>query len=101
MQLLLKQCREQAINRSLLRPQEKGKYFVRFNVDGLLRGDYQSRMQGYSIGIQNGFMSPNDVRSLEQLDLIPDEKGGNKYLVNGNMVSLEDAGNFMKGEHDE
>jgi len=92
---------EQAINKSLLRPHEKGKYFVRFNVDGLLRGDYQSRMQGYSIGIQNGFMSPNDVRSLEQLDLIPDEKGGNKYLVNGNMVSLEDAGNFMKGAGNE
>lgn len=89
---------EQAINKALLRPHEKGKYFVRFNVDGLLRGDYQSRMQGYSIGIQNGFMSPNDVRGLEQLDLIPEEQGGNKYLVNGNMVSLADAGNFMKEE---
>jgi hypothetical protein len=46
---------------------KKGSYFASFVVDGLLRGDYESRMKGYAIGIQNGFMSPNDVRSLENL----------------------------------
>lgn len=35
---------EQAIQKSLLNPKEKGKYFVKFNVDGLLRGDYESRI---------------------------------------------------------
>lgn len=83
---------EQSLNRALLRPQEKGSLFAKFNVEGLLRGDYQSRMQGYSVGIQNGFMSPNDVRELEQMDLIPEEEGGNRYFVNGNMVPLADAG---------
>ena len=87
---------EQAMVRALLTPEEKKKYFFKFNVDGLLRGDYQSRMNGYAVGIQNGFMSPNDVRNLEELDLIPDELGGNKYFINGNMVSLVDAGKWSK-----
>ena len=61
-------------------------------MDGLLRGDYQSRMQGYATGISNGFMSPNDVRRLEQLDPIPEEQGGDGYYLNGGYVKLEDAG---------
>lgn len=87
---------EQSIMRALLSKEEKQQYFVKFNVDGLLRGDYQSRMQGYSVGIQNGFMSPNDVRELENMDLIPDELGGNRYLCNGNMVDIGSAGNWNK-----
>ena len=83
---------EQSLSRALLLPDEKSSYFFKFNVDGLLRGDYQSRMQGYSVGIQNGFMCPNDVRELENLDLIPEELGGNKYMVNGNMVDLANVG---------
>ena len=82
-------CRwEQSLARSLFDEDEKSGYFFRFNVDGLLRGAYHERMQGYSVGIQNGFMSPNDVRALENLDLIPDELGGNSYMVNGNMIKL-------------
>ena len=83
---------EQSLSRALLTPDEKNTFFFRFNVDGLLRGSYHERMQGYSVGIQNGFMSPNDVRELENLDLIPDELGGNKYMVNGNMVDLANVG---------
>jgi hypothetical protein len=49
-------------------------------------------MQGYATGISNGFMSPNDIRTLEQLDLIPAEKGGDDYYLNGGYVRLEDAG---------
>ena len=83
---------EQSLNRALLTEKEKPDYFVKFNVDGLLRGDYQSRMNGYAIGIQNGFMCPNDVRALECLDLIPDDQGGNKYMCNGNMIDLASVG---------
>lgn len=89
---------EQSIHRSLFLESEKRDYFVKFNVDGLLRGDYQSRMNGYAVGIQNGFMSPNDIRSLENMDLIPDELGGNLYLINGAMTKLQDAGGFMRSE---
>ena len=85
---------EQAIQRSLLLLSERTRYFARFNVEGLLRGDYQSRMNGYAVARQNGWMSANDIRELESLDKIPDEQGGNLYLINGNMTKLEDAGLF-------
>lgn len=83
---------ESSMNRRLLSDTEKGVYFFKFNLDGLLRGDYQSRMQGYAIGRQNGWMSANDIRELENLSPVPDEEGGNLYLVNGNMVPLTKAG---------
>ena len=57
-------------------------------MEGLLRGDFKSRIASYAVGIQNGFYSPNDVRSLENMNLIPDEDGGNNYMVNGNMIHL-------------
>lgn len=85
---------EQSLNRALLSETEKTAYFVKFNVDGLLRGDYQSRMNGYATARQNGWMSANDIRELENLDLISDELGGNLYLINGNMTKLQDAGIF-------
>jgi HK97 family phage portal protein len=85
---------EQSINKALFTEKEKEKYFVSFLVEGLLRGDYESRMRGYSIGIQNGFMSPNDVRSLENMNPIPPEEGGNTYMVNGNMLKLKDVGAY-------
>ena len=92
---------EQSIKRTLLLPDEKGVYFAKFNVDGLLRGDYQSRMNGYATARQNGWMSANDIRSLEQQDLIPDEEGGNLYLINGNMLPLKQAGAFYKNGEEE
>ena len=85
---------EQSIQRSLLNSEEKKKYFAKFNVEGLLRGDYQSRMNGYAIGRQNGWMSANDIRELENLDRIPAEDGGDLYLINGNMLPLGNAGAF-------
>jgi len=87
---------EQAFKKSLLLPEEKKTHFIKFNVDGLLRGDYQSRMNGYAIGRQNGWLSTNDIRKLEELNPIPPEEGGDLYLINGNMTKLKDAGGFMK-----
>ena len=85
---------EQSIMRSLLTPEEKKTYYAKFNLDGLLRGDYQSRMNGYAIGRQNGWMSANDIRELENLDRIPEEEGGDLYLINGNMLPMRNAGSF-------
>lgn len=87
---------EQAFKKSLLLPEEKKTHFIKFNVDGLLRGDYQSRMNGYAIGRQNGWLSTNDIRELEELNPISPEEGGDLYLINGNMTKLKDAGGFMK-----
>jgi HK97 family phage portal protein len=83
---------EQSLSRALLTQDEKQTYFFKFNIDGLLRGDYQSRMNGYAVGRQNGWMSANDIRELENMDRIPEELGGDLYLVNGNMLPLEKAG---------
>ena len=85
---------EQSIQRALLTQDEKALYFVKFNLEGLLRGDYQSRMNGYAIGRQNGWMSANDIRELENLDRIPAEDGGDLYLINGNMLPLKNAGAY-------
>ena len=82
---------EQAMNRALFSDQEKGKYYVQFNIDGLMRGDYKSRMEGYAIARQNGWMSANDIRQLENQNPIPAEEGGDAYLVNGNMISITTA----------
>ena len=85
---------EQSIQRVLLTPEEKEQYYVKFNLEGLLRGDYQSRMNGYAIARQNGWMSANDIRELENQDRIPTEQGGDLYLINGNMLPMGNAGAF-------
>lgn len=96
---------EQALQKALLSNRERKDYFIRFNVDGLLRGDYKSRMEGYAIGRQNGWLSANDIRSLEDMNPINADEGGDLYLINGNMTKLEDAGLFagqpQKGESNE
>ncbi len=85
---------EQSLSRALFTQEEKKRYFFKFNVEGLLRGDYQSRMNGYATARQNGWMSANDIRELENLDRIPAEDGGDLYLINGNMLPLVHAGAF-------
>lgn len=92
---------EQSIMRGLLSPDEKKQYFAKFNVDGLLRGDYQSRMNGYAVGRQNGWMSANDIRELENMDRIPAEEGGDLYLINGNMLPMKHAGAFANIQSDD
>ena len=92
---------EQSIMRTLLTPEEKKSYFVKFNLEGLLRGDYQSRMNGYATARQNGWMSANDIRELENLDRIPAEAGGDLYLINGNMLPLANAGAFANTQNDD
>ena len=98
---------EQALYRTLLSEEEKKTVFFKFNVEGLLRGDYVSRMNGYATARQNGWMSANDIRELEDLDRIPAELGGDLYLVNGNMLPLTMAGaayaniEEMEDDHEE
>jgi len=92
---------EQAMNKKLFLESEKGKCFVSFNASALMRGDYKSRMDGYAIGIQNGFFSVNDVRKMENMDPISEEDGGDLYLTNGNMLPLKMAGAYAKKALDE
>ena len=85
---------EQSLNRALFSESEKGRFFAQFNIDGLMRGAYKERMEGYAIARQNGWMNANDIRELENLNPIPEAEGGNAYLVNGNMVPITKAGTF-------
>ena len=87
---------EQALKKSLFLPEEKKEFFIKLNVDGLLRGDYQSRMNGYAIGRQNGWLSTNDIREMEDMNPLPEEEGGNLYLVNGAMTKLKDTAEMKK-----
>jgi phage portal protein BeeE len=87
----------------LLNEQERQLYYAKFNVDGLLRGDFATRTQGYATARQNGWMSINEIRALEEMNPISEEQGGNAYLVNGNMVSagqqnIEQGGNDGTGQ---
>ncbi|MBO6270226.1 MAG: phage portal protein [Clostridium sp.] len=83
---------EQAIVKDLLMEDEKELFFPKFNVDGLLRGDYKSRMDGYSIGISTGIISPNEARRKENMPPLPDEEGGDFHIVNGTFIKLKDVG---------
>ena len=95
---------EQAMNKALFSEREKGSgqsegsYYVRFNIDGLMRGSYKERMEGYAIGRQNGWLSANDIRALENLNPLSDSDGGNAYLVNGNMIYIRTAQMSNRGD---
>lgn len=80
---------EQAMNRALFPEKEKGVFYIQFNLDGLMRGDYKSRMEGYAIGRQNGWLSTNDIRELENMNPVSAEEGGDALLVNGNMIPVK------------
>ncbi len=83
---------EQAIIKDLLLEEEKDLLFPKFNVDGLLRGDYESRMRGYATGFSNGFLTVNDICRLEDMDFVSEENGGDFHVVNGSYVQLKDVG---------
>jgi len=51
-------------------------------------------MDGYAIARQNGWLSANDIRELEDMNRIPKDLGGDRYLCNGNMVDLANAGSW-------
>ena len=70
-------------------------------MDGLLPGDYASRIQGYATARQNGWMSANDIRELEDMNMLSDEEGGNLYPVNGSFTKLADAGAFANPKKEE
>ena len=89
---------EQSLSRALFTEEEKKTLFFKFNVEGLLRGDYQSRMNGYATARQNGWMSANDIRELEDMDKIPAEQGGDLYLINGSMLPMQNAGAYANKE---
>jgi HK97 family phage portal protein len=82
-------CIEQSCNRSLLLPREKGKFFIEFDINGMMRGDTVARMAYCNGMFQTGAFSPNDI--LEYNGLNPVE-GGDRRFIPLNMVPLDQAG---------
>ena len=83
---------EMAIIKDVLVGEEQRSLYPKFNVDGLLRGDFQSRMNGYSIGINSGIYSFNEVRDMENLDPMPAEQNGDEHVMNGSYILTRDIG---------
>jgi HK97 family phage portal protein len=79
---------EQEVNWKAFRTAEIGTWYVKHNLNSLQRADFVSRMEGYSKAIQNGIMSPNDTRKLEDQN---GYDGGQAYMVNGNMQLVKDV----------
>ena len=69
--------------------------YVEFNVDGLLRGDFKTRMEAHATSIQNGIRTPNEVRDLENMSA-RDE--GNDLMIQGATVPIK---NQVIGDQDE
>jgi len=70
-------------------------YYIKFNVNAILRADPKTRYEGYRIAIQSGFLTANEVRALEELEA---KEGGDRLLINGNMMPIEMAGEqYRKG----
>lgn len=83
---------EQEIYRQLLTAPERLRYYAEFLVAGLLRGDTEARFGSYAIGKNNGWLSANDIRRLENMNSIG--PAGDVYMVPLNMVPAEQAGDF-------
>lgn len=89
--VILKGIEEELSAKLLTDKQIQDGYFFKFNVDAILRATFTQRMMGYAQARQNGWLSANDILGKEDLPFIPDEEGGNAYLVNGNMKPITDV----------
>ena len=85
----LAECIENSIVTHLFSDEDREKYEVEFDFEGLLRADRETRYGGYQQGIAGGFLTPNEARAMEWL---PAMTGGDKLLIQGATVPIEDAG---------
>lgn len=80
---------ENAMNKRIIEPKDFGRFFYKFNVDGLLRGDSAAQAALFSAAAQNGWLTRNEIRKL--LDL-PAMAGGDDLTVQVNLTLLKDLG---------
>lgn len=70
-------------------------YYLKFNVDAILRANIETRYNAYRVAIQSGFKTPNEVRELEEDEA---KEGGDELICNGNMQYLKDVGAYYKNK---
>lgn len=80
---------ENSISVNLLTANERGRMEVEFDFDALLRSDAKSRFEAYRVGVNTGVMTPNEARQQENLPAMP---GGDKLLVQGAMMPVDQVG---------
>jgi HK97 family phage portal protein len=83
---------EQAIKRDLLTTRQYPNYAITFDREVMIRGDLKSRMDAMAVARQNGIYSANDILRRLGENTISEADGGNAYLVNGNMIPANTAG---------
>jgi len=86
---------EQELNRKLFMPSERNRYYVRFNLDSLLRGDTEARAEYYNKLFHVGALSPNDIRKLENMNPIPD---GDQYFRPMNFQPIDQQDTMLNNE---
>jgi HK97 family phage portal protein len=86
---------EQQLNLKLFPGENRNGQFVEFNVDGLLRGDFKTRMEGYAQAVQNSIKTPNEIRAKEN---DPPMAGGDRLVIQQNMSSLGDLAAQQQGD---
>ena len=80
---------EMEMGLKLFRKYNVGKEYVKFNVNGLLRGNVKDRADYYKTAITNGWMSINEVRKFEEMNMID---SGSKHFMQMNMTTIEKIG---------
>lgn len=83
---------ESILTIALIPEDRRAEYFIEYNLDGLQRGDFASRMAAYAVGKQWGWLSTNEIRALENMNPVPDDQGGDEYLVPLNMIPASSLG---------
>jgi HK97 family phage portal protein len=86
---------EQEIKKKLLNRSSDSDKYIKINVNGLLRGDIATRNEAYAKGVTHGWLSPNDVRALEDMDRID---GGDQYFIQGAYIPLDKIGEFYEAK---
>lgn len=81
----------------LLVPADRGRFFARFNAESLLRGDSVARAQLYSILLQNGVFTRNEVRALENRNRVTDD-GMDGYTVQSNMAPIDQLAELVAAQ---
>lgn len=87
---------EQVIWLYLFTPSEKKRMYMKSTMNALLRGDFQTRMNGYHMMRQDGVFTANNILELEDMETLTEEQGGNLLLCNGNMIPITMAGETQK-----
>ncbi|WP_199798606.1 phage portal protein [Clostridium tetani] len=95
LQSILTMYEQELIYKLFLNTEIRKGYYIKFNVDAILRANIETRYNAYRIAIQSGFKTPNEVRELEEDEA---KDGGDKLLVNGNMMPIEMAGEQYKNK---